>query len=253
MRVLLAFLLLTSPLYAGGVNSRDRGLLLLLKMDEGAGTTLGNRQIDGGQASAEGTGQAFSVGKFGKSIDLDGNGGFTFPDASRFDVISWTAAAWIYPETATGGRRRIVQQTDVGNFWGLAYNNQFIENLASHGGCSPCTSNGTVPLYQWSHVVAVKKASEYLRIYINGKRDFNQNTNNFTTWTMAADVGIGVYIPSSNERFIGRLDDVACWNRALSDGEIMQLYLDGVGEYAVQESRLLTYPSWWNLLLVGRA
>lgn len=231
MILVLLFLLAFSPLWAGTVNSLDRGLILYLKFDERAGTVAGNSEINGGQASTEGTGQSWGSGKFNQSIDLDGNGGLTYPDAARFDVVSFTVSHWLYPETATGGRRRLIQQTDVTNFWGSAYNDRSIEILDNLNGCSPCTSNSKIPLFQWTHVAVVRKAPGYQRIFINGKRDFTQNNPGTGGWSMAAAVGIGVYIPSSNERFIGKIDDGAVWNRALTDGEVMQLYLNGVGNH----------------------
>ena len=42
--------------------------------------------------------------------------------------------------------------------------------------------------------------------------------------SMISESGIGIKIDGNNEQWNGRLDDIAIWNRALSDQEVQQLY-----------------------------
>lgn len=86
-----------------------------------------------------------------------------------------------------------------------------------------CYSTDAYTLRRWQHVVAVKEGP-LMRLYINGELvGQGEDTNELPSGLRLL---IGRLYPSRNARpFIGQLDELAIYNRALSSKEILQHYL----------------------------
>jgi hypothetical protein len=81
-----------------------------------------------------------------------------------------------------------------------------------------CFSNSPYELRRWEHVVAVKDGSE-MRLYVNGEQVASADDN--TKLPPNLIVIIGQLDRHRNwRRFAGQLDELAIYNRALSDAEI---------------------------------
>ncbi len=85
-------------------------------------------------------------------------------------------------------------------------------------------ANSVVPVDQWVHVVATRKANEPAKIYYNGvlqpstSVSWTGSVSYINNWT------IGRESDYSNRYFKGSIDDVQIFNRALSPGQVMALY-----------------------------
>lgn len=87
-----------------------------------------------------------------------------------------------------------------------------------------CQSKSTVPKQKWVNVIAVRNKNS-LSLYINGQLVDKQTsgTNNTPKYPSSPAVFLGMSAKSFFP-FGGRLDEVAFWNRPLSECEIKQVY-----------------------------
>jgi hypothetical protein len=85
-----------------------------------------------------------------------------------------------------------------------------------------CYSTEAYTLRKWQHLVAIKDAST-MRLYINGA--LAGEADNVTTLPAGMRLLVGRLYPSRQVRpFIGQLDELAIYNRALEPGEIRDHY-----------------------------
>jgi hypothetical protein len=100
-------------------------------------------------------------------------------------------------------------------------------DTSSHQNVDTSTSNWT---QGWYHVVGTYDGSQQ-RIYVNGKEE-NASSLTGSVRDDSYDIGIARQDGNSNQHFKGRMNDVRIYNRALSIGEIEELYDGGSGDYA---------------------
>lgn len=150
-------------------------------------------------------------------------------------AMTWSA--WIYPTSSAALTWWFAKGTGATAYeWGmgrgvLPFNagTGVLCTVWQAGGTSVVisgTASGTVPDNAWTHVVVTCKGTTALRIYLNGK--FNAQSTSFSgtpgSSTSAVDIGRR---PDASGPFVGNIDEVALWNRALSDHEISELYYAG--------------------------
>jgi len=96
------------------------------------------------------------------------------------------------------------------------------QGLTSYGGGEPYFGcNCSIYLNTWHHILYVQN-SEGVTIFLDGQEYFmmsylNSETNEI--WK------VGAFIQSNNRFFSGIIDNIAIWNRALSEEEIQSIYL----------------------------
>jgi hypothetical protein len=85
-------------------------------------------------------------------------------------------------------------------------------------------SNSNRTINTWNHIVLVKEGLSF-KFYLNGVLDRTINGST-TPISYMCRIVFGNISPeiSSNEGFLGKLDDYAIWNRNLSQSEISSLY-----------------------------
>ena len=94
---------------------------------------------------------------------------------------------------------------------------------------SDLLSTTVLSLNTWYFICGVYDGST-MSIYINGTSDNSKaQTGSITTSTNAASIGWDSYDTGSNTHFLGDLDEIGVWSRALSGTEISQLYNSGTG------------------------
>lgn len=91
-------------------------------------------------------------------------------------------------------------------------------------------SMSQVPLNQWVHIAATRKANEVAKIYYNGVSQPLTSTAwpEGTIRYVGTDFSIGRQKDYSNRFFNGKIDEVRVYNRALSETEVKALYQDMV-------------------------
>jgi hypothetical protein len=99
------------------------------------------------------------------------------------------------------------------------------------GTTSVYTFNNSAPAAIWSHVTAVY-SNKSMKIYCNGQLH-NSETFGYDTGTTTPNNVLTIGCRSYNVTvfdwfFTGIIDDTRIYNRALSDGEVQQLYEAGL-------------------------
>jgi large repetitive protein len=103
-----------------------------------------------------------------------------------------------------------------------------------NGGWHASNANAQLPLNQWVHVAAARKASEPARIYYNGVLQPSTSVN----WDGAigyggAEYDLGRQSDYGDRYFGGTLDDVQVYGRALTAAEIAELAQLGTSDQSV--------------------
>ena len=166
--------------------------------------------------------------------------------ASVIDPINtFTVEAWVYPTAISNG---------LGNNFGMIVGNyntgvnsmQFMLRKESGtdyafwvntgAGYQAVGAVNSLTLNAWQHIAGVWDGSE-IKIYING---ILMNTTTGVTGTSFATVNnpIRIGLNNSNEKFVGNIDEVRIWTRALTQAEIMNKMNC---ELAAGQTNLLAY------------
>lgn len=145
-----------------------------------------------------------------------------------------TITFWVYP-TSLFGTRRILGNNDT---WEFRFSNSYL--YADIGRAGGNAINGFYA-YNWYHIAAVfDSTTNFTRIYVNGQsRQIQYNSGlrptNYLYFCWRPNA-------STNERFMGNLEDVRIYNRLLSEEEINSIYInEGLDEI---KSSLI---NWWPL------
>ncbi len=199
-------------------------LISHLKMDEGNGTTLVDASTFGNSADIIGN-PKWVYGVFGQALKLDGIIDYAvIPDDATVDLSNAvTLAAWIKPEV--GGTQNIIKKVDglSGYELFLSSNSPDIVSVQLNGSTDyKISSTTTFPTDgTWMHVAATFDGT-VTKLYINGVQEGGtlQGPNSI----LSNNVGLGLGSDhNGNDKFIGTLDDVRVYNRALDATEIIGL------------------------------
>lgn len=224
---------------AGGGPITD-GLALLLHMDE-ADWTAGDSVVDasgnGNHGTVSGTAVPTADGKIGGAGLFDGSGWIVVPDAdSLHPTDELTCAVWVFPTGLADGvtmlpspgivsKREAFGANVAFTMFVYELNNAYVDIQADRFHSDAALSNG-----EWYHLAFVYdgKAESALRtrIYVNGVLDsVHASDSSFSPNTQDVQVG---GLPGGGEPFIGKLDELALWTRALTPAEIQSVYETGV-------------------------
>ena len=87
------------------------------------------------------------------------------------------------------------------------------------GGGSVCTTK--IPLNEWQHVVAQLDSGTH-RYWLNGENIFESGNKSASPGAAdTSNVFVGTTAEGANRRFLGLIDEVRIWNRALSEEEVI--------------------------------
>jgi hypothetical protein len=215
-----------------------QGCVLLLHMDEpnwsGAGAV---RDASGlaNNGTARGDATTTPAGKFGGAALFGGTGYVDILDsASLHPSGALTYAAWIYPTGFTSDSQYpgiIAKRQDYGV--DVAFTMFLWTGNALWGDleASRFNSQATIANGRWYHVAIVfdgtqPNAAARASIYVDGVLD-SVHPAGSSLASHTADVTIG-FLPQGSRNdplayFVGRIDEVAIWNRALGADEIRSL------------------------------
>ncbi len=174
-------------------------------------------------------------GLFGNALILDGNNDYIiFRDILDFNIsTSITLEAWVYPtvSTLTYSRPILGKYYTVGN---RAYQLNVDEGYSTFLGQGTfqfwVSSDGStrdhveaigIP-YTWQQVVGIYNGSE-LFLYVNGELKDSKTTTIPYIYLTPIPLKVGSN-QNANRFFNGLIEEVAIWNRALSESEIQELY-----------------------------
>ncbi len=178
------------------------------------GATLVEGNI-GNALNFEGSQATMAVIPSSPSLDLDGT--------------ETTFMVDIYPTANGQSRVSVILQKGWGhigdNVYSVSYNRENEIRFRNYidGVRRDFTSTTTAPLNTWSRIICVWKSGEQRVIRINSAIDVEETIYTGThSVSPSKDVTIGSYdvpTPSETRSFVGRIDNVMIWNRALTTEE----------------------------------
>ena len=172
-------------------------------------------------------------GKFGNGLLFNNtvnditvlyNNDFNFSKSNAF-----TVGAWVKSVDLTGSKHIITHflAADNNRIWGLQLFGANARVVGSSDGFTEVTVTGNTSLQtnMW-YFVAGRWNGTDLQIFVNGIDD-QQNTTSLTALYSSSSADIKLASVNGSTRFNGTIDEVALWNRSLSNLEILNLYKRG--------------------------
>lgn len=209
-----------SPLF------NPNGLVGYWKFDEGSGATVADSSGNGNTGTLVNS-PSWTTGKVGGALQFNGSTNYVNAgNASNLDVAGgdFTAGVWI--NTQTTAKKFFLQKADLNDGWNLGINMNadiFLELRDSSSASGTTASFPTAIATNTWYYVAVVKSGTNITVYKNGislgTQAAYQNLSN-----AAVNFQIGRLDWWTPGYFIGSIDDVRLYNRALSAAEIMALY-----------------------------
>jgi hypothetical protein len=208
-------------------------LLVLFFTFASAGDLVLYLPLDGAAEDASGNGNDVIVhgnaswvdGKYGQAMQFDGTTYVEVPDSpgSGLDgVPGLTIEVWV-KMSAHHDNGIVVKLISEGVHWPTVYNIETWSDQLAYFGVNEDTGEwivGGYPLDEWFHLTGVfDNGTE--TIYINGEEMGSMSDPSDVVPDSDRPVYIGCVDPASYF-FVGELDDIAIYNRALTQAEIQQ-------------------------------
>lgn len=208
----------------GNVNMT--GNVLLMHLDESAGTNTfadssGNN--NGGTCSGASCPTMGVAGKFGTGGNFNGLNSVISSNISSINSGQISVSAWI--KTTNGGIGLIVNQDPTFDF-GVGWTSNKLTLWLNDGSFKGATSVSNVNDGKWHFVVGVYDNSS-IKLYIDGVQDGVNNVGNISRVGTAKKTVIGA-LNSGGQNFLGTIDEISIFNRALTPTEISDHYKRGV-------------------------
>jgi len=224
-----------------------RGPIGHWKLDESDTTSTANDSSDNnnnGTLSVDMDGTEWNIdGKFGNALEFDGSNDYVDLDVAKSlkHPLPITLAAWIRINGTSTRMTVICLGDEINTHYGLTLLVDESDHLWAclgdgTGGTSTSRriESGEINLdtYTWRHVAVVATSPEDLRLYVDGQRDewWRAGTGGDIVYSNG-NSSIGARNDGAESFFVGEIDDVRVYDKALSAKEINQLYRGGGGIY----------------------
>jgi hypothetical protein len=178
----------------------------------------------------------FGPGVVGQAFQFDGGGYVRIPDAPSLNSAAITVEAWVKGATAQGRYRYLLAKgidSDASSYalytgcsGGLFF---YVSDRTHTASLSPDAGRGIWD-GKWHHVAGTFDETT-VRLYIDGMQVGNGTPAALTInydMTVGNDLAIGNYLsPGGPWGFVGLIDELSTYNRALSVSEIKTIYNSG--------------------------
>jgi hypothetical protein len=175
-------------------------------------------------------GAAFADGKFGKAGVFDGTDDYvSVPNSTKLDVTSkFTLSAWIKRDAVSSSLTNILRREggEVYSLYSGAGSEQVGVRFRDTSDVDHIGAGETVPSGTWQHVIGLYDGAD-LKLYVNGVLKQTNVIGSKSIKAGASDLVFGRNDNVVGRFFNGNIDDVAIWNTAISDDEIVGLYNAG--------------------------
>ncbi len=234
------FIFIPSSLLFPQINQVDEacpnGMITYWKLDEyGPVNTFLDSYNGINGTTTDSTRPVQDVGVVDQARKFDGKSEITVPENSAFDWgthTSFSIELWIKTNQPGTGNKVFIGKYK-GNSkmaWWLGYGseNKTIFSVSDSSGIgTEFTGTKVIADNKWHYIVAVKNDSmRVLQIYVDGKEDGIISTFFTGDFKGTGPLYIGYF--DNNYHFNGLLDEIALYNRILSNNEISQHYQDGL-------------------------
>lgn len=180
---------------------------------------------------------SWAKGKFGSAIYCDSAAPHVnVPDSPSLHLgtSDFSIALWICPTelniASRDARRRFISKTARDTWWNVNITSDgkpFIELRDSNKAMCASRPAGSIPQNAWSHLaIVVDRAHRKIRYYLNGAPDSALDIP--ASFSGHLDVPNGdLTIGSQWQPFIGLLDDVKLYRRALTEDDVRTAFIAG--------------------------
>ena len=245
-KIFLLILLLCSPVYGqwqNGLkpllgqqidwsNPLSKGLVGYWLMNEGAGNTVQDLSGNGRHGTFLGTNTTLATGKFGPCLNFNGTADrVAYPAFDSGPAIS--ISAWIMSNAWDSDDTILSQMRTVFAVRGGGASLYFYPDADE----APISYTHTFTVGQWYHVAVSFSAAQDYIMAIDGVV-VASGTSGSDLDRVAYGSGIGT-LGTTSWPFKGNIDNLLLYNRALSAGEIADLYRNPFG--IIQP----TFSVWW--------
>lgn len=228
---IVGFLLIfVTTLFVMPVLAQNEGLVGYWMLNEGSGSVVKDSSDSGNDGTLNGDPE-WSDGYYEGALEFDGiEDEVSVPYSASLNPEEFTACLWANVASGSSGHRAAISCRDdtpvgttrgyiiyaePGNTW------QFWIGIGA-GGAWNNLQGPAVTLDEWTHLAAVYSDGEQ-QFYVDGELagesagELNINTAQVLLIGAGANEGA-----SHNFLFVGKLDDVRVYNRALTENEIVQ-------------------------------
>jgi hypothetical protein len=234
---LLIFFLFASPAHADISN----GLVGWWKLDDNGGVTASDSSNIFGQTQNDGTLSGATLpswvaGKMSYGLTFDGSSSFvSIGSAASLNFTgSGTLSGWI-KTTSAGTGVIFIKTSDGGGVgrWGmqirinLSKAEAYVVTTSAGVTAFNVTSTNNIDDGNWHHVVEVwDNATGIITLYIDGvSKTTSTGTNTLRSGLGTSYIGKQTNSANTSQNFFnGSIDDVRIYNRALSAGEVRDIY-----------------------------
>lgn len=190
------------------------------------------------------------------SIDFDGvNDYIDFGNNYTFEVSqAFSISFWVKPNNLAATRCLISKCSNDANVWG--YNIQHIITTGAIQVQMRTPTSNTIHAFTsaltagvWQHVVMTYSGASN----INGSRIYRNSVIGDTpasaalTSTFLNTASFVVGARNTSFPFVGNIDEVSVWNKALSQTEVTELYNSGQPGNLNDHSAYANLQSWWRM------
>jgi hypothetical protein len=198
----------------------DDSTLATYKLNGDAGDDSGN----GYNGTASNV--TYATGKFDDAAVFNGSSSYINYDNFTFPTNDFTFSAWANTNNVASQYNMITTIAKSGSgriYLTFEYNKLFYYDFGST--VSLASSVGSISNNTWYHCLITKSSTDGIKLYLNGNLvDSNAaTTSNPTNGTGQNRIG-HYYTPTSIGYFNGKIDQVRIFDRALTAGEVTQLY-----------------------------
>lgn len=166
-------------------------------------------------------------GKIGGAFNFDGTVHVRVPDSAALRPTEFTAEAWVFPAAPNVDPQKgktIIARGTTSDTWDLrlANNKPQFWTHGSQGLQGP----SEISLNEWTHL-AISFDGTTKRLYVNGLEMASKEELGALVYDAAAvpvTIGSDLERNQSGAHFIGLIDEVALYNRALTADEILGIY-----------------------------
>lgn len=172
------------------------------------------------------------AGQFGGAVDFDGNDSYTITNHADFNVAgSFSISAWI-KHTSSPGYATVLMKGGSGGDASYSYALQVDTSkstalLWQTAGAPHMTIQNTATVNDgnWHHLCMTYDGTT-LRLYVDAGTPATTTTKSGSWNNGTSNLGIGGR-PGGVGFLTGSLDDVAFFNRVLTDAEVLSIYSGG--------------------------
>lgn len=205
------------------------GLIGYWKLDSNANDSLGARNgTDSGSPT-------YATGKIDNGVTYNGSSSYsTIANHSSLFPTSLTVSLWIKFTTVQQNKHIFtLQNANASPYLGFSIfvedsaNGKKITSATRSTSFGYITSTNNLNDGNWHHILVTFDSGTHT-LYVDGTQNA-QNTGKTLAWDTGADLKFGKFYNYSGGYYNGSLDEVGYWDRALSSGEIAELYNAGAG------------------------